>query len=167
MVFTFRNRLKIIIQQSMPATSNISNMGYLRINMTVILMILLFLILKMMRFLLANHSLIISVCTVFWFKYVVNENVPRTTELHVSKIFSMKYIFRLYFVYLTLLIMNWQMILNTEKHIFTTVLHVDLLVYTLDNIYDGVIFFPPKSYSIRKSSTTNPVQDLMCFFSHI
>jgi|688.fasta_scaffold447838_2 hypothetical protein len=116
MVFTFRNRLKIIIQQSMPATSNISNMGYLRINMTVILMILLFLILKMMRFLLANHSLIISVCTVFWFKYVVNENVPRTTELHVSKIFSMKYIFRLYFVYLTLLIMNWQMILNTERN---------------------------------------------------
>lgn len=78
MVFTFRNRLKIIIQQSMPATSNISNMGYFKINMTVILTILLFLILKMMRFLLANHSniFIIEICFYFffinrWFNYII------------------------------------------------------------------------------------------------
>ncbi len=43
MVFTFRNRLKIIIQQSMPATSNISNISYFKTNMIVILTILLFL----------------------------------------------------------------------------------------------------------------------------
>ena len=37
MVFTFQNRLKIVIQKSIPAISNISNMGYFNINMTVIL----------------------------------------------------------------------------------------------------------------------------------
>ncbi|XP_046443957.1 uncharacterized protein LOC124193996 [Daphnia pulex] len=42
--------------------------AYFKINMTVILTILLFLILKMMRFLLANHSLIISLCTVCLFQ---------------------------------------------------------------------------------------------------
>jgi hypothetical protein len=72
MAFTFQNRLKIVIHQSVPATSNISNMGYL-ISMTVILTILLSLILKMMRFLLANHSniFIILKCLYFFHKQIV------------------------------------------------------------------------------------------------
>ncbi len=69
----FFNRLKIVIQQSMPATSNISNMGYLKISITVILTILLTVILKMMRFLLANHSniFIIKICFYFFHKQMV------------------------------------------------------------------------------------------------
>jgi hypothetical protein len=58
--------LKIVIQQSVPATSNIGNMGYL-ISMTVILKILLSLILKMMRFLLANHSNIFIILKCLFF----------------------------------------------------------------------------------------------------
>lgn len=116
MVFTFRNRLKIIIQQSMPATSNISNMGYFKINITVILTILLFLILKMMRFLLANHSLIISLCTVCLFQicgqWKCFEDYRNTC---IEDFFHEIYLSSIYF-YLTSLIMNWQMILNTEKN---------------------------------------------------
>ena len=53
----------------MLAISNINNMGYLKIRMTVFLTILINLILKMMRFLLENHSniFIIKICFYFCF----------------------------------------------------------------------------------------------------
>lgn len=137
MVFTFRNRLKIIIQQSMPATSNISNMGYFKINITVILTILLFLILKMMRFLLANHSLIISLCTVCLFQlcgqWKCFEDYRNTCiedffhEIYLSSIF-----FLLDFTYYELTD-DFKYCKKTQ--IFTTVLHVDLLVYTWQHLW--------------------------------